>query len=82
MEGRENAESRRKIPDTFLLVSDGFCERRISHLGRCANARATCVFTSSANHTGGPDGGDGFRSHPPEGPIAKNWNRPIGKSAG
>ena len=35
-----------------------------------------CMGTRSANHTGGPDGGDGFRSHPPDGPTAKNWNCP------
>ena len=27
--------------------------------------------TRSANHTGCPDGGDGFRSHSPDGPTAR-----------
>ena len=74
--------SHKKVPDTFFFVSDGFCERRISLLGRCASAGTTCMSTRSANHTECPDGGDGFRSRPHDGPIAKNWNRSCGKSPG
>ena len=48
-----------KVPDTFLLVSDGFCERRISLLGHYTRVGATYKGTRSANHTGCPDGGDG-----------------------
>ena len=73
---------RKKAPDTFWLVSDGFCERRISLLGRYTSGGATRMSTRSTNHTGCPDGVDGFRSHPPDGPTAKNWNRPFGKSTG
>jgi hypothetical protein len=32
-----------KVPDTFWLVSDGFCERPISLLGRYTSAGATCM---------------------------------------
>jgi hypothetical protein len=28
------------------------------------------------------DGGNGFRSHQPDGPAATIWNRPCGKSTG
>lgn len=61
-----------KVPDTFWLVSNGFCERLISLLGRYTGAGATRMSTRRANHTGCPDGGDGFRSHRPDGPTAKN----------
>jgi hypothetical protein len=70
------------VPDAFWLVSDGFCGRLVSFCGRYTSAGATRLSTRSANHTGCPDGGDGFRSHPPDGPTAKNWNRPFGKSTG
>jgi hypothetical protein len=33
------ALSETKVPDTSRLVSDGFCERRISLLGRYTSAR-------------------------------------------
>jgi hypothetical protein len=80
---REEADAgQKKVPDTFWLVSDGFCEKLISLFGRYASAGATCMGTRSANHTGCPDGGDGLRSHPPDGLTAKNWNRPCGKSRG
>ncbi len=71
-----------KVPDAFWLVTDGFYERPISHFGRCIGAGSYVLGNRSANHTGGPDGGDGFRSHPPDGPIARNWNRPSGHSTG
>ena len=71
-----------RVPDTSWLVSDGFCERRISLLGRYTSAGATCMGTRSVNHTGCPDDGDDFRPHPPDGPTVKKWNRPCGKSMG
>ena len=70
------------VPDAFWLVSDGFCGRLVSFCGRYTSAGATRLSTRSANHTGCPEGGDGFRSHPLDGPTAKNWNRLVGRSTG
>jgi hypothetical protein len=72
----------KKVPDTSFFVSNGFCASVISHLGCYQSAGVTRVSTRSANRTGCSDGGDGLRSHPPDGPTAKNWNRRFGKSTG
>ena len=41
---------------------------------------ATRMSARSANHAGGPDGGDGLRLHPLDRLIAQKWSRPSGKS--
>lgn len=59
-----------KVPDTFWLVSDRFRERLISLLGCYTSARAAQMSLRSASHTKYPDGGDGFKSRPLDGPTA------------
>jgi len=62
-------------PDSFWRTNDGFYDRRISLLGRYTSARAARMSPRREDHTGRPDGGDGFRSHPPDGPAASDGTR-------
>jgi hypothetical protein len=66
-----------------LLARKGWILRETDFtFGYCTSARATRMNPRRANHTGCPDGGDGFKPHPPDGPIAKNWDRLFGESTG
>ena len=56
------AHAKEKVPDTFWLVTNGFCERPISLLGRYATTRTTCIGARNTGHTGCRGGAGGFRS--------------------